>query len=552
MLRSVIPWLLGFLGGFFGVNTALLAAPAINAPTTNPSASIAQDRTQPLSSLEAPALHEIVIQLTDTDEANLRRDPRRYVLAKLRIETNTFETVGVHLKGSRGSFQSFDDKPSLTIDLGRFGSTQSYRGITKFHLNNSAEDPGYLNEYMASHWFRAAGLAAPDVGHARLRLGRRRLGIYVFKEAFDGGFQSRELGSAQGILLEPVGGSDVDGKFRVLGGADNATVRLDRITQLADAANESELQRRWDQLSSLLDVDRFARFMATEVLLGHRDGYSLARNNYRLYLSPANSTVLFLPQGMDQILERPTANWRPSMAGLVAQAWMKTTSGRERYEVALRTLYPQILNPQALASTLKTLSERLEPHLKLGEQLEFRRACRELQKRATERAVSLDQQLNRPAVRALSFSNNVATLRDWEISLQPSHGKTEHQYSSTEGKALLHATANGGVVSWRSSLWLRSGRYQLTGRVRTRGVRPLDFGKNHGAYLRVAGTRFRSNALLGSADWKPIAVTFDVPTEEVKTDVAVEVTLHLELRAKSGDAWFDRDSLELKRLSREP
>lgn len=552
MLRPIIPWLFGFLGGFLGLNLALLAAPVLNAPATSSSASFARDRTQPLSSLEAPALHEVVIQLTDADEANLRRDPRRYVPAKLRIETNTFERVGVHLKGSRGSFQSFDDKPSLTIDLGRFGSSQSYRGITKFHLNNSAEDPGYLNEYMASQWFRAAGLAAPDVGHARVRLGPRRLGIYVLKEAFDGGFQSRELGSAQGIMLEPVRGSDVDGKMRVLGKADHTTGQLDRITRLADAANESDPQRRWDQLSSLLDVDRFARFMATEVLLGHRDGYSLARNNYRLYLPPTNSTVLFLPQGMDQILERPAATWRPSMAGLVAQAWMKTPSGRERYEAALRTLYPQILNPQTMASTLNTLSERLESHLKPGEHREFRRACRELQKRAAERAVSLDQQLNGPPVRALSFSNNVAVLKDWETSLQPSHGKTELQYLSTEGKVLLHATADGGVVSWRSNLWLMPGQYRLSGRVRTRGVRPLEFGKNHGAYMRVAGTRFRTTALLGSADWKPIAVTFDVPTEDVKTDAAVAVTLHLELRAKSGDAWFDRDSLELERLSHAP
>ena len=55
------------------------------------------------------------------------------------------------------------------------------------------------------------------------------------------------------------------------------------LEALADAALETDVAKRWPRLEQALDVDRFVDFMAMEVMVGHRDGYCLARNNYRVY-----------------------------------------------------------------------------------------------------------------------------------------------------------------------------------------------------------------------------------------------------------------------------
>jgi hypothetical protein len=73
-------------------------------------------------------------------------------------------------------------------------------------------------------------------------------------------------------------------------------------------------------------------------------------------------------------------------------------------------------------------------------------------------------------------------------------------------------------------------------------AKPLPFGKNQGASLRIGGKPQRSAALGGTTDWEPLQMDFEVigPQEEI--------TLVCEFRASAGQAWFARDSLLLRRL----
>src|SRR5262249_24800029 len=96
----------------------------------------------------------------------------------------TYFPVGIHLKGSTGSFRSLDDKPAFTLNFDRFSRGTRFHGLRKIHLNNSVEDPSYLNEMIGSELFRAAGVPAPRVTHARVELNGTPLGLYVLKEGF--------------------------------------------------------------------------------------------------------------------------------------------------------------------------------------------------------------------------------------------------------------------------------------------------------------------------------------------------------------------------------
>jgi hypothetical protein len=88
---------------------------------------------------------------------------------------------------------------------------------------------------------------------------------------------------------------------------------------------------------------------------------------------------------------------------------------------------------------------------------------------------------------------------------------------------------------------LNRGRYQFQGQARVIGVTALPFGNSHGASLRVAGRPQRSAALLETSAWEELKTEFEVRAPEE------DVVLICQLRAASGEAWFNKASLSLVR-----
>src|SRR5206468_11476598 len=124
------------------------------------------------------------------------------------------------------------------------------------------------------------------------------------------------------------------------------------LQALAAAAQEPDLQQRWQRLELVLDMERFISFMAVEVMLGHRDGYCLARNNFRLYHNLDTDKFLFFPHGMDQLFGKADAAMHPQLNGLLARALLETPQGRHRYRQRFGPSLTNVsdlpaLNPQA-------------------------------------------------------------------------------------------------------------------------------------------------------------------------------------------------------------
>jgi len=71
---------------------------------------------------------------------------RENVKAIVREGGKVYRDVAVHLKGAAGSFRPFDDRPALTLNFDKFVKDQTFHGLEKFSLNNSVQDPSYLNE----------------------------------------------------------------------------------------------------------------------------------------------------------------------------------------------------------------------------------------------------------------------------------------------------------------------------------------------------------------------------------------------------------------------
>jgi hypothetical protein len=121
----------------------------------------------------------------------------------------------------------------------------------------------------------------------------------------------------------------------------------------------------------------------------------------------------------------------------------------------------------------------------------------------------------------------------------PAGGKLEESTAPDGRKSLYLRAGPVTSASWRTTVLLAKGRYRFQAAVRTHGVEPLTFGRNHGAGLRVVGgTPTPRYEFVGDHDWTRLEQSFEIQTEQ-------EVELICELRARAGAVWFDLESLRL-------
>jgi spore coat protein CotH len=147
--------------------------------------------------------------------------------------------------------------------------TDNLDGHNRLLLDNSSQDGSFLRWKLASELFLKAGLPAARVNFAQVKLNGRDLTLYVLIEPTAKVFLTRHFGSSAGNLYE---GSNTDVEDKLdLDSGDPATAQRD-LQSLASACREPNLPRRWDRLREILDVNRFAAFMALEVLICHHDG----------------------------------------------------------------------------------------------------------------------------------------------------------------------------------------------------------------------------------------------------------------------------------------
>src|SRR5947209_3653911 len=77
-----------------------------------------------------------------------------------------------------------------------------------------------------------------------------------------------------------------------------------RLRALAAAAREPDLTERYTALQKTLDLDRFYSFVSIELMLEHWDGYTMNRYNWRIYNDHDTDRMVFIPHGLDQVLQR--------------------------------------------------------------------------------------------------------------------------------------------------------------------------------------------------------------------------------------------------------
>jgi hypothetical protein len=324
-----------------------------------------------------------------------------------------------------------------------------------------------------------------------------------------------------------------------INGGDNEKDR-GALEALAEAIRERNLDERLRRIEQTLDLDRFLSFVAMETLLWHWDGYTMNRNNFRIFHDRESSRMVFIPQGMDQILSEPGGPILPRTSSAVARAVLEIPEGRRRYEERFGQLFTNVFNIEAITNRIHQVATKIAEELKENDPEaaeRHRQSARGLSRRFQRRAKSLQRRIS--PVEAIEFvSNKPVVLAEWEPRIDLGKAELTRERDPGGHTLLRISSSDGCTASWRTTAALDSGKYRFEARIRTAGVVFPENDPRAGAGLRVSRHRVGQKHA-GDRDWSK--VTFDFEVNEDQS----EVELVCELRALHGDIWFDSNSLKL-------
>ena len=286
------------------------------------------------------------------------------------IDGETHTEVGVRKKGFLGS-QS-DTKPSLKLRYDKYVDGQSLGGVMdRMTLNNSVQDASMVNTCLSYQVFAAAGLPSPRCNFATVTVNGKDLGLYVHVEEIKAPFLARHFDSAEGNLYE---GTVSDFTLEYRGTFEKKTNEDEGDWSDADAV-VAALQDPSDAglvaLGEIVDLDRFLSFWATEVLVGHWDGYVGDRNNFQFYREPDGKFV-FIPWGTDDtfhLKDDPNpfdniSNPPPSVLALTAipDRLYSDPDWRVKYAAQLKEILNSVWNEEELLASVDQMAAIVQQH----------------------------------------------------------------------------------------------------------------------------------------------------------------------------------------------
>ena len=476
---------------------------------------------------------------------------RPFATATVSEGGQVYTNVEVHLKGGAGSFRPVDDNPGLTLNFEKFAPGQSFHGLKKFSLNNSVQDPTFLNEKISRELFNLAGSPTPRAGFATVELNGRMLGVHVLTEGFNKQFLRQYFENVHGNLYQTRGNQEITDRLDVNSGDDRNN--YSGLQALAEAIRQEDPAVRWQRLQQTLDIERFSTFMAMEVMVCHWDGYCMNQNNYRVFHNLGDNKIVFIAHGMDQLFGTGTFHGGgrngstdcpifPRLTGAVAEAFVNVPEGRHLYLARLGQLYTNLFRVNALLKRVDELSTVVGNALTesdSGAARNYQRRISDLKAHIEARDKSLAFQLANAFKPHDPSAYSPVHLTGWTKRVQDGRPEFE-QGADGSRQNVLHISAPNGKAagSWRTRATLEPGRYRFEGEMRVRGVNSGD--EDAGARLRISGAR-PARRISGNSDWRQFAFEFEVDGNNV-------VEFVCELRAGEGDAWFDAGTLQVVRL----
>jgi hypothetical protein len=304
----------------------------------------------------------IDLTVSAASEASLRADPDTYVEGSFRFSDSEGTVgpwdIGVRGKGRYGSARTFDEKMAFKLDFNRLVRGQKLFGLGKLNLNNMVQDASCVHEWLSYQLFQGQGVPAPRAGYARVYVNDVEFGVYLTLEATDDeGFLERNFPSTS-VLYEGEYGQDLfvgsEGEFDEDAGDDPLRVALTNLTNLIATTLPEDA---YETLADAVHWDEVVSAMATEIFIGHWDGYAPTRNNYFLHFDDEARASL-IPWGTDQTFSDSLAFYEGQ--GLLLSSCLGDQDCRSAYSQALSRVSNGVQTfLDNDVATLRGLGERL-------------------------------------------------------------------------------------------------------------------------------------------------------------------------------------------------
>lgn len=259
------------------------------------------------------------LELPQASMQALGAAPDVYVKGTLRYGDEVVADIGVRIKGE-ASQRSLAEKAAFKLKFDEFVPKQSFRGLRRLTFNNMVEDPSYLAERLAFHFFRELKLPAPRCNHAQVYVNGTLFGLYANIETEDKVFLRRWFESDAGNLYEE-GQVDFEtgneAKFD-LETNEQANDRSD-LTALIAALAAAKSETFVADLGKQLDMPHFLAFTAAEAAVNQWDMYGYTvfyPNNFRIYRNPTSQRFVMLPWGMDMSMKPYRDSGKPHIMPL--------------------------------------------------------------------------------------------------------------------------------------------------------------------------------------------------------------------------------------------
>lgn len=315
-----------------------------------------------------------------------------YVHADLKFEGQSFRDVAVRYKGNGTYMQSASElKRPLKLDLNEFVKGQKLAGVSKLNFHNNVTDASWMNEALAYRLYRDAGVPAPRVGYARLRLNVPQehtntiLGLYTLVENVDSNFAEDVLDSKKGLLLKP----STPQLFKYLGEdweaykqtydpktpvyASQARRVIDFCKLLTDADDATFAA----QAPDFVDFDEISRFLAVTVWISTLDSILGMGQNFVVHLHPKTKKLQLMPWDLDhafgQFGMRGSQEEREQLS--IREAWnpevrflyrlMKIPAFEQAYLDRLREFQGSLFKPERLSRQVDELAAVIRESVKL-------------------------------------------------------------------------------------------------------------------------------------------------------------------------------------------
>ena len=481
---------------------------------------------------------ELVLKPDAVDE--LKSEARRYSEVQLVEDGVTHKHVALKLKGA-ASFRGLHEKPAMTLDFDTFKGAARFHGQKKFHLNNGIEDPSLLHEWLSGEIARECGVPAGRCGHALVRINGDDKGLYLIREGFTKGFLKAHFGNNDGAFFEGALQKEIGDHTEMSDGKEEDEKAL---MELVAVAKGDDTNKRWKRLAELLDVERYAAYLAAEHVLEFTDGYNFGINNYRIYRDEKSGKFCFILHGLDETWRSDEVGLQHTPNSVLGRAFWAAQEGRSLYRAKIADFYERVLVKTDWPAKVRERNGLIVAAMKAagakdGQLKEVTQRGETVAATVKARIASIGKALAEWPEPIAFGKDNVARLgRGWR---EENESGEAADLASEPGA--LRITAKGeATASWRISLPLDAGRYRFEASARTQGVVAADDDKGRGAGLRISGAKEkRTNSLIGDAKLTPLSY-------EITVDEAHEVTLVAELRATKGDVWFSLATMLLRKL----